>query len=556
MPSHPARFAPTLAPPRTIPLAALLLACAACGSGGSSGAIRPAKASPGSPIAAPSARQVDALGGTLSSPDGRITVQIPAGAISQPTSFSVQEITNTAPHGIGSAYRLEPSGTRFAVPIAITFRADPSAAMGIQSVWYQDASGYWVPAGALLQNLGSRLVTTTSSHFSDWALVASDPTMNMAGNFTVSSTLNVSYPFTANGTASLAYVGVDTVERVYLLSGSATLQPVTTSTGGTCVDTATKNLIPNVAEAFLNPASLSWGGSATWSCGAAPDFLEMVFDTAGISHLGCSRGYTVGAPAAVTTQDQAQGDYTIDCSAAASAPSLGKLRVVWNFLRCGGTCTTTDPCATAAAYTCASGTPVCTDTTFAAAGTACTTTSSTAGVCSGSSGACVACTQGAACTSSNVCAATATIDCSTGAPVCKDQTFLAAGTACTSGATTGVCSPAGACTACAAGTACTSGNACATSSTISCTSGGPVCTDVAFQPDGTGCATVSGGVCLAGSCQACVSGASCVPANPCDVGTVSCGDPAAVPPTTSTCVDTGVPITCPVGQVCTAGKCA
>lgn len=529
----------------------LALACAACGSGG--GVTRPTAASPGSPVAAPVSAQLGSPGGTVTSADGRLTVHIPAGALAQATTVSVQEITNTAPNGIGSAYRLGPSGSVFAVPVAITFRADLSRPAANQAVWFYDPTAtdkYWVPSGSLLRNVRNNLVTSQSTHFSDWSLVASDPSQNMAGTFTVTSSLNVSTPFTANGAVSLAYSGADAVERVYLLSGSATLQTVTDATGNVCTpDSATKNLIPNVAEAFLSPAKLAWAGSALWdlTCGTAPDFIEMVFDDNGMTHLDCARGFTSGAAAPVTTADQATGDYTIDCTQ--SPPSIGTLRVTWNFLRCGGTCSTGDVCATASAYDCSSGQPVCTDTTFVAAGTACTTSTGGAGVCNGSSGSCVACVQGATCTSANPCAATATIDCSSGAPVCTDQTFLATGTACTSGTAAGVCSSSGVCNACVTGTACTSTNVCATSAAISCTSGGPVCTDQTFEADGTSCTTVSGGVCLSGTCQSCTNGASCVPASPCDVGTLSCG-------TTPTCVDTGTPVTCPSGQTCTNGTCA
>ncbi|BDG09246.1 hypothetical protein [Anaeromyxobacter paludicola] len=532
-----------------------LLAAAGCGSKSAAGATRPVPVGAGSPAGAAVAATLDGRGGSISSADGRLTLHVPPGALAASTTVSVQAITNTAPRGLGAAYRLEPAGARFAAPVSITFRADPSSPAARQAIRTQDATGYWVTAPSVLLNPAAGLLTASSPHFSDWALVAADPTQDLAGTFTVSSTLNASSAFAANGNVSLAYAGADSVERVYLLSGTSTLQPVTAPSGAACTaDADTKALTPNVAEGFLSPASFSWGGSATWSlsCGGAPGFVEMVFDTAGISHVGCARGPTAGAPAAITTADEVQGDYTIDCTSLGT----GALRVVWHFVRCGGTCAPSGPCATAASTSCASGSPVCSDGAFAAAGTACTTTAGGAGVCSGSSASCVDCVQGAACPSTNPCAATATLECASGAPVCTDRTFVAAGTACTSGATSGVCDAAGACTACAQGTACTSANPCATSAVIACGTGGPVCTDVAFQPDATACASVTGGVCLGGTCQACVAGASCAPANPCDVGTVSCGDPAALPPTGPSCVDTGVPVTCPTGQTCTAGKCA
>jgi len=117
-------------------------------------------------------------------------------------------------------------------------------------------------------------------------------------------------------------------------------------------------------------------------------------------------------------------------------------------------------------------------------------------VCS-SAGVCNACTQGATCTSTNPCDATATIECSSGAPLCTDRTFKPAGASC---GTNMVCSSAGVCNACTQGATCTSTNPCDATATIECSSGTPVCTDRTFKPDGTSCGT--GLTCNAGTCVA------------------------------------------------------
>jgi hypothetical protein len=642
--------------------AVALAAAGGCGSKAKR-AQRPTPAGAGTPLGGPVSRVVGADGATIASADGRLTLQIPPGAVAAGTTVSIQEITNTAPGGIGSAFRLEPSGTTFAAPVAITFvggaTAAPFDSLGVR---FQDVSGYWTPVVAVLRNAERRTITVPSLHFSDWALVPTNPALDLAGSFAVTSTLDI--PFRATGQASLGYAGEDAVERLYLFSGTTTLAPVT-SGGVACAPTdgATHAFPTNVAEVLNTPDRFWWGTSAHWNlaCGASSTLLELAFDTLGVNHLSCARDYTAGSAPPVITADRLQGDYTIDCASAGG----GQLRATWDFLRCGGACTSADPCATSAAISCSTGAPVCTTATSAAAGTACTTgatagvcnasgaciactegaacassnpcaasatlvcasgepvctdqtyadagaactAGSVTGVCSGATGVCNACAQGAACTSpdacaetstiecssgtpvctirayratgaactsgdvsgvcggsppvctacspgatcasSNPCTATAAVDCSTGAPVCTDQSYLPAGAACSSGTEAGVCSGAGGlCTACVTGAACTSTNPCATAAAISCSSGAPVCTDTGLAPDATVCDAAAGNVCVAGTCSACSPGASCTLAgNPCDVGTLECGEPPA-------CIDTGVPITCPVvGQVCTAGVC-
>jgi hypothetical protein len=104
-----------------------------------------------------------------------------------------------------------------------------------------------------------------------------------------------------------------------------------------------------------------------------------------------------------------------------------------------------------------------------------------------------ACVQAAACSSTNPCDLTASIECGSGAPVCTDRTFKAAGSSC---GTNLVCSPGGSCIACTAGAVCASSNPCHTAS-ITCGSGAPVCTDTGTQPDNTACGNLT---CKAGVC--------------------------------------------------------
>lgn len=634
------------------------LGLAACSSGGTSPSIPlPAPAPVGEPLPGSSGTVLDAApaGGTLAT--GRLTVFVPPGAFAASVQVTARPIVNTAPSGLGPAYRLAPEGQRFVKPVTLTFRADGLASVESLAIAYQDARGYWARAPGVLRNRAAGLVSVATTHFSDWALVPADPTKDLAGSFLIHSTVSTDVDLTAVGNVTLTYLGEDAVERAYFMNGTVTLQPVSYQ-GNACTPAAeTQTLLGNVAEAFVNPAHLAWGASAQWSltCGPTTASADLFFDTYGITHLGCTRGDTPGGAAPLTTADAASGDYTIDCAAKRD----GTLRATWSFTRCSAPCVSSSPCATSAATTCSPTGPVCTVLTTAAVGTACTpaaggagvcdaagacnpcvegatctsaspcvvsaavacasgapvctdgalqpvgtacTVGSTAGVCD-AAGACVPCDQGASCVSANPCAVTATIECTSGAPVCTVATLAAVGAACTSGTVVGVCDATGSCTACSqgaacpasgscaatattectsgapvcvetfatvgtpctsgttagvctgtsstcnpcdAGASCTSSNACATSAAIACASGAPVCTDATLAADATPCATVASGVCLAGACTACTSGTtsamSCVPADPCHVGSLDCGDATALPPVPPGCVDTGVAV--------------
>src|SRR5713101_839974 len=58
-------------------------------------------------------------GGTLASPDGRLTLTVPPNALTETVAFSIQPIANKAEGGLGLAYRLEPNGKTFTTPLEI-----------------------------------------------------------------------------------------------------------------------------------------------------------------------------------------------------------------------------------------------------------------------------------------------------------------------------------------------------------------------------------------------------------------------------------------------------
>jgi len=74
----------------------------------------------GKPVGSPIMKEIGSTGGSITSPDGRITLAIPAGALSGNTPITIQPIENTTPLGIGLSYDLLPNGQQFAKPVIET----------------------------------------------------------------------------------------------------------------------------------------------------------------------------------------------------------------------------------------------------------------------------------------------------------------------------------------------------------------------------------------------------------------------------------------------------
>jgi hypothetical protein len=86
------------------------------------------------------------LGGTLATGDGACEVVFPPGALAAATELTLQPIANLAWGGVGTAYRLGPAGTEFAVPVTMKFRLpaneSPASLEGL-GIAEQDDQGYW-----------------------------------------------------------------------------------------------------------------------------------------------------------------------------------------------------------------------------------------------------------------------------------------------------------------------------------------------------------------------------------------------------------------------------
>src|SRR5450759_4174706 len=78
----------------------------------------------GTPNGPATTQSIGPAGGSLATPDGRLTLKIPQDALSSPVNVTIQPITDQSPGGLGKAYRLEPNGQTFGTPVEVSFRYD------------------------------------------------------------------------------------------------------------------------------------------------------------------------------------------------------------------------------------------------------------------------------------------------------------------------------------------------------------------------------------------------------------------------------------------------
>lgn len=111
-------------------------------------------------------------GGVIRTADGNVSLTIPAGALSQPTTISLQPIQNKALLGIGPAYEFSPDGLKFAKPAQLEVKYAPGSLDGTSpeaiGIAFQDEKRVWQGKMAKV-NPTEGTFTASVPHFSSWA---------------------------------------------------------------------------------------------------------------------------------------------------------------------------------------------------------------------------------------------------------------------------------------------------------------------------------------------------------------------------------------------------
>ncbi|GAA4467391.1 hypothetical protein GCM10023189_50990 [Nibrella saemangeumensis] len=138
-----------------------------------SGTIKPV----GEPLGALISKSIGPEGGIVASPDGRVSLTIPAGALKATTTISIQPITSTAPSRIGNGFRFSPHGQTFDKPVTITMAYEPDSLSSGQpqvlQIAYQNSKGIWETVDAVTVNERAHTVSVLTTHFSDYSIFES-----------------------------------------------------------------------------------------------------------------------------------------------------------------------------------------------------------------------------------------------------------------------------------------------------------------------------------------------------------------------------------------------
>ncbi|MEI8134818.1 MAG: hypothetical protein WCH46_07035 [bacterium] len=129
----------------------------------------------GTPIGAPTFSTIGAAGGSLMSPDGRLELIIPAGALSLSTSISIQPVTNEAPLAAGVGFSLLPNGLKFSIPVTLRFHYDDADGSGsdinAMTVATQEDDRIWYAFNSVTRDALSKTVSISTTHFSAYSLM-------------------------------------------------------------------------------------------------------------------------------------------------------------------------------------------------------------------------------------------------------------------------------------------------------------------------------------------------------------------------------------------------
>lgn len=133
--------------------------------------VRPAGISKGTAVT----KTIGPAGGSLQSADGKISIEIPQGALASSTIVGIEPISNTNIAGIGAAFRLTPHGQVFSKPVHIKYSwssyADSIGLSQTLGLAYQMDDGVWKFVGADSFDSQAKTVSFKTTHFSDWSLM-------------------------------------------------------------------------------------------------------------------------------------------------------------------------------------------------------------------------------------------------------------------------------------------------------------------------------------------------------------------------------------------------
>ncbi|RZM30581.1 MAG: hypothetical protein EOO88_00010 [Pedobacter sp.] len=126
---------------------------------------------PGRPLVS---KAIGAQGGTISSDNGSLTLDIPSGALSATTTITIQAVENTLPGSHGQSFKISPENVAFLKPITIRSSYEGIDMEGthpeLLRMAFQTAEGYYYVSPTSELDPVNKTIATQSTHFSTWTV--------------------------------------------------------------------------------------------------------------------------------------------------------------------------------------------------------------------------------------------------------------------------------------------------------------------------------------------------------------------------------------------------
>lgn len=137
---------------------------------------QPIKRETGAPLAGRSmiSKSIGPEGGTISSDNGSLILEVPPGALTAMTTIGIQAVENTLPGSRGPAFQLSPENILFLKPVTIRSSYQGMDLEGshpeLLRMAYQTSEGYFYVSPASVLDQATKTITTQSTHFSTWTI--------------------------------------------------------------------------------------------------------------------------------------------------------------------------------------------------------------------------------------------------------------------------------------------------------------------------------------------------------------------------------------------------